>query len=129
MSAQIKGVSESKELSNRGYKASQLSNQVKVRISLVILKELMEGGHVVNRHIKMLFDENEINSFEDLEIKNLAFIQIEKGQMGNMEGLDLSALNSGNVAAAAGNNEKVQDGAPGNRSGDGKNLAAAAGAQ
>ena len=28
-----------------------------------------------------------------------------------------------------GNNEKVQDGAPGNRSGDGKNLAAAAGAQ
>lgn len=128
MSAQIKGVSESKELSNRGYKASQLSNQVKVRISLVILKELMEGGHVVNRHIKMLFDENEINSFEDLEIKNLAFIQIEKGQMGNMEGLDLSALNSGNVAAA-GSNEKVQDGAPGNRPGDDKNLAAAAGAQ
>ena len=79
ISAQIKGVSESKEIQNRGYQASNCSNEVKVRISLVIMKELMEEGHVVNRHISLLFNENQISTFEDLEIKNLTFIKSERG--------------------------------------------------
>ena len=73
-----------------------------MRISLVILKELIEEGHVVNRHIKMLFEENAINSFEDLEIKNLAFIKIEKA---------VNEPIKGNAAAASSNDS----GAPGNQ--------------
>ena len=43
------------------------------------MKELMEEGHVVNRHISLLFNENQISTFEDLEIKNLTFIKSERG--------------------------------------------------
>ena len=48
-----------------------------MRISLVILKELIEDGYIVNRHIAVLFDESKISKFEDLEVKNLTFIKKE----------------------------------------------------
>ena len=44
-----------------------------MKISLVILKELIEEGLVFNRHIKTLFEENAISSFEDLQVQELAF--------------------------------------------------------
>ena len=41
---------------------------------MVILKELIESGCVVNRHIQVLFREGAIASMEDLEVKNLSFV-------------------------------------------------------
>ncbi len=41
ISAQIKGVSESKEIQSRGYQMSKILDPVKEKISLVILKELI----------------------------------------------------------------------------------------
>ena len=51
ISAQVKGVSESKDMQARGYQMGPLSNEIIIRISLVILKELIENGCVINRHI------------------------------------------------------------------------------
>ena len=73
VNAQIKGVSESKEIQNRGYQKGELTEPVKQRITLVILRELIDLGLVENRHIATLFKEDAITSFEHLEIKNLAF--------------------------------------------------------
>ena len=66
-------MSESKEIQNRGYQKGELTEPVKQRITLVILRELIDLGLVENRHIATLFKEDAITSFEHLEIKNLAF--------------------------------------------------------
>ena len=78
VSAQIKGVSESKEIEKRsGRKMDKLDESVKERITLVILRELIDQGLITNRHIATLFREDAINSFEHLELKNLEFKQQE----------------------------------------------------
>lgn len=56
---------------------SKINDPAKERISLVILKELIEDGIIKNRHVKSLFDEDAISSFEHLEIKNLEFFKVE----------------------------------------------------
>ena len=66
-------MSESKEIQNRGYQKGELTESVKQRISLVILRELIRLGLIENRHISTLFEEDAISSFEQLEIKNLTF--------------------------------------------------------
>jgi hypothetical protein len=83
-----------------------LSSEVKVRISLVILKELIEEGFIHNRHIAMLFNENGINSFEDLEIKNLNFEKLDKGYAMELKQIK-SGLFEGEVGASVNNKPPV----------------------
>ena len=47
---------------------------------MVILKEMMQEGYIINRHIDTLFKENAIGSFDDLEIKELIFVLDENIQ-------------------------------------------------
>ena len=56
-----------------GYQQTEFPSKVKVKISLIILKEMMQEGYIINRHIDTLYKENAIESLNDLEIKDLIF--------------------------------------------------------
>ena len=68
----------------------------------------------MNRHISMLFDENLISTFEDLEIKNLTFQKVEKGPQNLLDRMQQSMQAENNRK----NTQKTDDpnGPPGGES-------------